>query len=234
MNIIKIIDDKSKNNSKILKNYKQKNNKKISKDYVTKRIKSDEEITYLLNEIETTLGRPLSGSDISAVLNLKDSEGMPCGVILMLIRYCTKIGKASTRYIEKVGIDWARSGIDTIELAEKRIILLSNSKKIWRKFEKIVGISDRAPTAKEEETIYRWFHDWKFDEKMIKEAYDRCVNSKGAYILSYMDGIVKKWQKQNLKTIEDLKNPKNFSKHRKEVDKPSYDLEKYESFSIFK
>ena len=225
LKIIKIINKLPKKVSKLNVKKEEKN----SKDYISKRIKSDEEINYLLNAIETAVGRPLSGTDISVILNLKDGEGMPCNVILMLIRYCVQIGKAATRYIEKVGIDWARNGIDTVELAEKKIQLLNNSRKIWKKFEKIAGISDRAPTKKEEETIFRWFNEWNFSESMITEAYERCVNKKGAYILSYMDGIVKKWHTQNIKKLSDLNNPNK----KKDIDRPSYDLEKYESFNIF-
>ena len=229
LKIIKIINKLPKKVSKLNVKKEEKN----SKDYISKRIKSDEEINYLLNAIETAVGRPLSGTDVSVILNLKDGEGMPCNVILMLIRYCVQIGKAATRYIEKVGIDWARNGIDTVELAEKKIQLLNNSKKIWKKFEKIAGISDRAPTKKEEETIFRWFNEWNFSESMITEAYERCVNKKGAYILSYMDGIVKKWHTQNIKKLSDLNSSKKNPNKKKDTDRPSYDLEKYESFNIF-
>jgi DnaD/phage-associated family protein len=233
LKIIKIINKSPKNISKSDKKKDEKSSQKISKDHITKRIQSDEEINYLLNAIETAVGRPLSGTDVSVILNLKDGEGMPCNVILMLIRYCVQIGKAATRYIEKVGIDWARNGIDTVELAEKKIQLLNNSKKIWKKFEKIAGIPDRAPTKKEEETIFRWFNEWNFSESMITEAYEKCVNKKGAYILSYMDGIVKKWHTQNIKKLSDLNNSKKNSNKKKDIDRPSYDLEKYESFNIF-
>ena len=229
LKIIKIINKLPKKVSKLNVKKEEKN----SKDYISKRIKSDEEINYLLNAIETAVGRPLSGTDVSVILNLKDGEGMPCNVILMLIRYCVQIGKAATRYIEKVGIDWARNGIDTVELVEKKIQLLNNSKKIWKKFEKIAGISDRAPTKKEEETIFRWFNEWNFSESMITEAYERCVNKKGAYILSYMDGIVKKWHTQNIKKLSDLNSSKKNPNKKKDTDRPSYDLEKYESFNIF-
>ena len=229
LKIIKIINKLPKKVSKLNVKKEEKN----SEDYISKRIKSDEEINYLLNAIETAVGRPLSGTDVSVILNLKDGEGMPCNVILMLIRYCVQIGKAATRYIEKVGIDWARNGIDTVELVEKKIQLLNNSKKIWKEFEKIAGISDRAPTKKEEETIIRWFNEWNFSESMITEAYERCVNKKGAYILSYMDGIVKKWHTQNIKKLSDLNSSKKNPNKKKDTDRPSYDLEKYESFNIF-
>ena len=234
LKIINNFNKKNNNISKInLENPDEKNNKKTNKNYILERIKLDEEINCLLSEVETSLGRPLSGTDISVILNLKDSEGMPCNVILMLVRYCMQIGKASTRYIEKVGIDWARNGIDNIELAEKKIKFLNNSKKLWKKFEKIAGIPDRAPTEKEEKIILRWFKEWEFHEDMIKEAYERCVNTKGSYILSYMDGIIKKWHSQNIKNISDLNNFEKNSKKFKKIDKPSYDIEKYESFNIF-
>ena len=111
LKIIKNFDQKFNNNNINLnsKNINIKQDiKKNNKNYILDRIKLDEEINYLLNEVETSLGRPLSGTDISVILNLKDGEGMPCNVILMLVRYCMQIGKASTRYIEKVGIDWAK------------------------------------------------------------------------------------------------------------------------------
>ena len=68
---------------------------------------------------------------------------------------------------------------------------------------------------------------------MITEAYERCVNKKGAYILSYMDGIVKKWHTQNIKKLSDLNSSKKNPNKKKDTDRPSYDLEKYESFNIF-
>lgn len=211
--------------SKIMK---RRISKKINKEYLIKRIESDKEINYLLGEVESIMGRPLSGTDISLMLSLKDNEGIPCSVILMLVQYCVKLGKGSTRYIEKVGMDWAQHGIDSVEKAEKKIKLLNNSKKLWRKFEKIIGISSRTPTSKEQETILRWFTEWKFDEEMIKEAYERCVNAKGSYILSYMDGIIKKWKKKNINNIDDAKKEKPTLHKAKS---PSYNLDEYASFS---
>ena len=169
--------------------------------------------------------RPLSGLDISLMLSLKDNEGIPYSVILMLVQYCVKIGKSSTRYIEKVGIDWAQNGIDSIEKAEQKIKKLNNSKKLWKKFEQIIGISSRMPTSREEETINRWFVEWKYDENMVKEAYERCINSKGKYILSYMDGIIKRWKQNDIKTLSEVKkNSKQISSFG-----TSYDITEYQA-----
>ena len=227
LNIIKINDISAKNNKEDLKN--KSTIKKVKKEYIIERLENSDEIKYLLNEAEKIMGRPLSCSDINIFMSLKDVEGLPCNVILMLIQYCAKLGKASTRYIEKVGLDWARSDIDSVTKAEEKIKNLDYSRELWTKFEKIIGCTHRSPTAKEKEAISRWFIDWKFDENMIKEAYDRCVDNKGSYKLSYMDGIIKKWKKSNITTIDEVNR---FPKY-KTKSKPSYNLEEYASLSIF-
>ncbi|MCL2311804.1 MAG: DnaD domain protein [Firmicutes bacterium] len=214
---------------------KQISNKKIidktNIEYVSQRLKSSDEITCLLNEVESILGRPLSGTDVSLFINLKDSEGMPCSVILMLVQYCAKIGKVSTRYIEKVGIDWARSGIDSIESAEEKIKSFNKFQKLWNCFRKIIGTKERAPTAQEEEAIVRWFVLWKYTKYSIKEAYELCIKVKGKYNLSYMDGIIKRWKRDNITSLEEIRDRNKKKTQNQKI--TSYSIENYESFNIF-
>ena len=200
----------------------------IRNDYLTDRLKSDREIKDFLDEIESIVCRPLSSMDVSLILSLKDREGIPYDVILMIVQYCAKSGKASTRYIERIGLDWAKNGIDSVEKAEQKIKRLNDSKKLWSRFEKIIGISSRAPTSREEEAINRWFTEWNYDETMIKEAYERCINSKGRYILSYMDGIIKKWNQNNVRTVSDAKR----SSKRFQPIRTSYSLEEFQALTI--
>ena len=39
----------------------------------------------------------------------------------MLLQYASSIGKGNMRYIEKTGIRWSDEGIDSLELAERKI-----------------------------------------------------------------------------------------------------------------
>ncbi|MDR1240625.1 MAG: DnaD domain protein [Oscillospiraceae bacterium] len=204
-------------------------------DYLSKRIKESDEISILLNEIQNILGRLLSGADISMVLFLKDTEGLPCDVILMLVQYCTEIGKNSTRYIEKVGVTWAQEGINSIEAVELKIESMSIIKKCWAHLGKIIGSYDRSPTAKEEEAAIRWFETWKMSDELVKVAYDSCVNKKGRYSLAYMNGIIKRWKENGISNVSDIENDnKKRFKRVKPERKPSYDLEEYEesNFSL--
>ncbi|MDR1364123.1 MAG: DnaD domain protein [Oscillospiraceae bacterium] len=227
---IKIIDNIS--NNLIYENQKITQEKeRFSNNYLSKRIQESDEISLLLDSVQTILGRPISGTDISAILGLKDSEGLPCDVILMLIQYCVEAGKISTRYIEKVGIDWARNDINSVELAEERIKYLSKSKKAWYRLKSIFGLDNRSPTEKEKKVATRWFDEWKLSDETVRLAYERCVNSKGKYSLSYIDGIIKRWKKDGIKDNIKLKSDINM-RDIVNSNKMSYDLEDYEKLKF--
>lgn len=204
--------------------------------YTAERINSDPEIKYLTQEAQVILGRPISNADCATLLMLHDNDGLPVQVIIMVLQYAVSIGKSNMKYIEKMAISWAQEEIDTIEKAEKKIISLNEHQKAWKIVEKIIGIERRSPTSKEDEFSNRWINEWKFNESMIREAYERCVDSKGKYIASYMDSIIKRWHSLNIYSIEQAKE-ENFKLKSKKFDNskrtPSYNIEEYERYSIF-
>ena len=83
----------------------------------------------------------------------------------------------------------------------------------------------------------RWIDDWNYSDELIKEAYDRCVNANGKYILKYMDSIIKRWHTQGIFTIEQalMENNRHRIKNRSSRNEStaSYSIEDYESYSIF-
>ena len=71
---------------------------------------------------------------------------------------------------------------------------------------------------------------------MIKEAYDRCVNMNGKYVLKYMDSIIKRWHSQGILKIEQavMENQKRNKKKydSKLTSSASYNIEEYENYNI--
>lgn len=203
---------------------------------IAKRVETSKEIYFMMQEAQVVLGRPLSSSDSAVLITLHDNEGLPPDVILMLLQYCVSIGKTNMKYISKTGISWASAGIDNIQKAEKKIEELNSKNLAWRSFESIIGIDHRAPTETESEAVSRWINDWKFGENMIKEAYDRCVNMNGKYVLKYMDSIIKRWHSQGVFKIEQAVM-ENKNRSRKKYDSKlnssaSYSIEEYENYNI--
>lgn len=200
--------------------------------FVARRINESSEISFLMQEAQVILSRPISNGDSATLLMLHDTDGLPVDVIIMLMQYAVSVGKGSIRYIEKIAISWSDEGIDTIEKAENKIRTLENYRKAWSSVEKIIGIEHRAPSSKEDEAANRWINIWQISEELIKEAYDRCVNSKGKYILSYMDGIIKKWYNCGIKTLSQVIDEDKYKKsqypQKANNEFTSYNIDEYE------
>ena len=201
--------------------------------FVTRRINESEEISFLMQEAQVILSRPISNGECAILLMLHDTDGLPVGVIIMLMQYAVSEGKGNIKYIEKMAISWANEEIDTVEKAENKIRTLENYRKAWSALEKIIGIEHRSPSSKEDEAANRWINIWKFSEDLIKEAYDRCINSKGKYILSYMDGIIKNWHNNGIKTLEQAFDEDKLKKSSQNTKKQnndftSYNIDEYE------
>lgn len=176
-------------------------------DYVftSQRLASDEELALLVNEAQSAFGKTLSNSDIATLLMLKDTCGLPLDVILMLIQYCISIGKGNMRTVEKIGIDWADDGIYTLEAADNKIRMIKQSSKNFAIVSSAFGLSNiGSPTKKQLEYGDKWVGEWKFSPEMLREAYERCVDTKGVMNLKYIDGILKRWNSNGIHNTNDL------------------------------
>lgn len=208
--------------------------------YVAKRLKSDKNLVFLMDEAQRILGKVFSNSDTATLVMLHDTDGLPIEVILMLLEHCVQIDKGNMRYIERTGIQWGSDGITTISLAEERIRRYSESSSAWRTVCAVFGLHlSGTPTKKQLEYSDRWVNIWSFSEPMLRLAYERCVDTKGELNLSYINGILKRWNEQSLKNTEDVLKadeasaPKAKKAKNTSTSTASYDIDEYESTSIF-
>lgn len=64
---------------------------------------------------------------------------------------------------------------------------------------------------------------------MLREAYERCVDSKGELKFNYIDGILKKWEAMGLKNLDDLRAAEaSKAKPKTERQNTSYDIHELE------
>lgn len=177
-------------------------------DYVftAQRLAEDEDLKILVNEAQTALGKTLSNSDISMLLMLKDTCGLPLDVIIMLIQYTISIDKANIRTIERIGVQWADAGVQSVEAADEKIRQANLSSKNYSIVKSAFGLSNPgSPTAKQLEYCNKWITEWKFSPDMLREAYERCVDTKGSMKFNYIDGILKRWHNDGIMNLNDLK-----------------------------
>ncbi len=200
-------------------------------DYIftSQRLAVDEELKILVSEAQTSLGKTLSNSDIATLLMLKDTCGLRLDVILMLIQYCVSIDKGNMRTIEKIGISWADEGVNSVEAADNKIALANRASKCFSVVSSAFGLKNvGSPTKKQLEYSTKWVGEWKFSSAMLREAYERCVDNKGEVKFNYIDGILKKWEAQGIKNLDDLKAAESTMKKPAKQQKSSYDIKELE------
>lgn len=172
--------------------------------YVSARLRESGELSYLMQEAEVILGRPLSNSDSATLVMLHDDDGLPVDVIIMILQYAKSEGKLAMRYIEKIGISWASEEVDTLEKAESKIKEIHNSRESWKKVSRIFGLKIAGtPTKAQLECSNRWLKQWRYSDEMIRLAYEICLDTKGEYNLKYIDGIIKRWREDAIQTKAD-------------------------------
>lgn len=197
-------------------------------DYVftAQRLAVDEELGFLVNEVQTVLGKTLSNSDISTLLMLKDTCGLPLDVILMLVNYCLSINKGNMRTIEKIGISWADDGIDCVEAADNKIRRIKQSSMNFSTVSSAFGMTNiGSPTKKQLEYSDKWVGEWRFSSDMLREAYERCVDTKSTLNFRYIDGILKRWYSNSIKNLNDLQSFEKSASKTSDKRKASYDID---------
>lgn len=209
--------------------------------FVAKRLENDSSLVALMDEAQIILGKPLSSGDTATLVMLHDTDGLPVDVLIMLMQYCMSMGKGNMRAIERLGVQWASEEIFTLEAAEEKIKQSKQRYNAWGIVSSTFGVKNvGSPTKQQLEYSEKWLNVWGFTTDMLREAYELCVDSKGEMNLRYIDGILKRWNADNIKCLEDIE--KSESKRAKKSKSPakkgdsenaSYDLSEFEQSSIF-
>lgn len=212
--------------------------------FVSQRLNENTGLSYLMNEIQSALQKPLSSGDICTIYMLFDTYGLPPEIILMLVQYCVSMDKRNMSFIEKEGIIWSNDGIITIEQAEVKITELKNRYSAWGIVSTTFGIKTAgSPTKVQLDFANCWLYEWKFNTDMLREAYERCVNQKSICDLKYINGILKRWNASGIHTIADLQNdtpkannkkPQNSSKSKgNNFENNSFNVDDLDNSSFF-
>lgn len=198
--------------------------------FIAKRSAESEEISVILQEAQTILGRALSPGLSSGLVMLHDDYGLPVDVILMLLQYAKSRNHDNTSYIESVGKSWAAEGITSHERAEQKLRLLDEISSAWRRLQSILCIDRRSPSLKEEQFALTWISEWHFTDAMIREAYNRCIDATGKMKLSYMNKVLENWHQKGISTpeaaaLEQISGKNKTSKKTSSPRNTTYDLD---------
>lgn len=202
---------------------------------IAERIAASEEIKFLFESAEQSLGRMLTFDDQRTILWIYDHLGMSADIIIMLIAYCCSVGRSNMAKIEKIALDWNEKNITTHEQAENEILAMQKAFSFEGKVQSMLGLQSKLTASQQ-----KYISDWakiNVTLDMVELAYDNAVNGGAKHLFNYMDSILQTWHKNGITNAEDAaaydKRTKPVRKQEKTVKKPepkasaapSYDLD---------
>ena len=163
----------------------------------------NQDVKRLFDSAQQKLGKFLSQRDTSLLFSFHDWLGLPLDVIDTLLSYCTANGHKNMAYIEKIAVDWAEKGIDTVEKAVEYIEIRKTG---FRAILQAFG-QNRPPVPAEEDYMKKWLWEYKLPMEVIKIACERTVLKTGRVSFPYADSILRQWRDAGVKDaagIEEL------------------------------
>ncbi|MBQ3068471.1 MAG: DnaD domain protein [Clostridia bacterium] len=202
----------------------------------------DERFAFLLHTASEKLGKVLSPADMAVYLHLYSGVGLPPEVILMIIGYAVKNGKARLSYIEKTALNWAEQGITTMDAADAHLCRLERAETAWKQVCEWTGSDALRPTLAQKEAASRWIHEWGFSRDIVVLAVTQTVEKTGKFQVSYTDRILERLHALGITTVEAAKQeltpqkatPKKRTARMKTAEDraPSFDIGDYESLAL--
>lgn len=158
----------------------------------------------MLKDIGKLLGRTLSPTEVETYIGWKKEFNFSYELILLLIEFCASKGKTNFRYIEKVAIAWNEMNIKTIDDAQNYIRKTEDKWGTYREILKFLGIRNADIMKPQEDMLEKWTSSYNYSLDIIKKACDICFQRLNRADFKYIDGILSSWNKDNLRTIQDI------------------------------
>jgi len=177
----------------------------------TLRLSKDENFSWACLIIESYLERPLKTAEVQLLTYLFDTLGFSKELLLYLYEYCCSLGKTNVNYVQAVALAWSRQNITTPEQAKEHSSTYSTAHAAIAK-----ALALGRPLAKIECTyVERWQNQWHMDLAVIIEACNRTMLAIQKADFKYIEGILGKWHKENVHTLQDVQACDDAHKQKK-------------------
>lgn len=109
--------------------------------------------------------------------------------------------KPTLTQIRREAYKWQKAGIDTLEAADAHLHRLSRRNRRGTEILQLLFGESRAPVEKEAEFLDAWIQMGCSDELLLL-ARDRTIFQLQEFKWTYMNGILTRWYKEGLTTVE--------------------------------
>ncbi len=103
-----------------------------------------------------------------------------------------------------MALGWHNAGIKSIEEAQAYITKTEDKWVKIRKILKYLGIQNTEIMKPQETMMEKWLLTYNFSVELILKACDICFERLNRADFKYIDGILGKWFKDGIKTLDDV------------------------------
>ncbi len=145
--------------------------KKPTQREIAERLMAEPELEIIYKEAQNILGT--FGYDTQALLlMIYDFYGFPPEVIITLLQHQKNEGKTASSAIKNRAEDWAKRGIDTLELVEEELLALDKIKATFFEVKETAEFTGDIPTTRIAKFLRTWVVDWECSVELIKYALE--------------------------------------------------------------
>ena len=156
-----------------------------------------------IDECARIAGKLFSEHETHQLIALYDSYAMSCEYLLLLFMYCKNIlGKTAVSYVVRTGLGLYDDGIRSVEALEAHIAAKERMRDAEYKIRRLLGLGERALTAKEKEYLHAWINVYAMPMEVIERAYEITVKNIDTPRMSYINKILSGWNENGIRTTE--------------------------------
>ena len=176
-----------------------------------------------IDECARIAGKLFSEHEERQLVALYDAYAMDCEYLMLLFMYCKNtLGKTSVSYVVRTGLGLYDDGVRTAEALEAHIAARERSRENEYKIRRLLGLGERALTAKEKEYIEAWTTTYAMPMDVITRAYEITVKNIETPRMSYINKILSGWNENGIRTLEAVDAAEaEFEKKKASGGKPS-------------
>ncbi len=172
--------------------------KKPTQREIAQRLSESPELEIIYKEAQNILGT--FGYDTQAlILMIYDYYGFPPEVIITLLQHQKCEGKLSSSSIKNRAEDWAKRGIDSLDLVEEELLALEKITKTFNAVKDVAGFSGDIPTTRISKFLRTWAVEWECSEELIIFALEESKK-----VLADTNKLLKKYVQSGIKSPEQV------------------------------
>lgn len=163
-----------------------------------------------LDECARIAGKLFSEHETRQLVALYDSYALDCEYLLLLFMYCKNtLGKTAVSYVVRTGLGLYDDGIRSAQALEAHIAARERCREMEYQIRRLLGLGERALTAKEKEYIEAWTNTYAMPMDVITRAYEITVKNIDTPRMSYINKILSGWNENGIRTTEAVEDRKS-------------------------